>query len=155
MLVQGESFRPHDIEHLVDGTIGDFLGTLETMDVVEFNKAKESVLNDLNEFSKNLPQVAEKFYVDMDEQILEENDQTYAEIAETLTPKTLHLFAKEFLVNKPRRLTIELFANKISELELVYRLDPAKALDSRPYDVVSLESLLDRKMKANHQFKKE
>lgn len=152
--MQGESFRPNEIEHLVDKTILDFLNSLQNMEEDEFNKAKESVLFELNEWSQNLPQVADKFYVNMDEQILEESDQTYVEIAQTMTQKSLYLFAKEFLINKPRRLTIELFAKQISEQERAFRLESENTLDRRPYEVVSLESLIERKKKANQQFKK-
>lgn len=154
MLVQGESFRPNEIERLVDKTISDFLNSLQNMDAAEFDRAKESVLFNLNEWSQNLPQVADKYYVNMDEQILEESDQTYAEIAQTMTQKSLYLFAKEFLINKPRRLTIELFAKQITEHESTFRLEAEHTLDQRPYEVVSLESLIDRKLKANQQFKK-
>lgn len=99
--------------------------------------------------------MADKYYINMDEQILEESDQTYGEIAETMTPKSLYLYAKEFLVNKPRRMTIELFANKVSEEEIAFRLDTAQTLDKRPYEVVGLDYLIERKLRANHQFKKE
>jgi secreted Zn-dependent insulinase-like peptidase len=154
ILVQGESFRPNAIEDVVDKIVAEFLENLEKMDSEEFGKAKDSVLNELNEFSQDLPQVSQKFFVNMDEQILEEGDQTYSEIAESVSTKSLYLFAKDFLINKPRRLTIELFAKEVTIEEQAFRLNPQQSLDKKPYEVVTLEALMERKMRANHQFKK-
>ena len=153
VLVQGESFRPHMVEKSVDTTIANFLDSLSKMSDEEFSKAMQSVLFDLNEFSLNLPRVAEKYFSNMEEQILEENDQTYVDISQTITQTSLYFFAKEFFVNKPRRVTVELFANQISEEERTFKLGQEFNLDKRPYDVVTLEKMLERKAKANQMFK--
>ena len=113
VLIQGEGFRPNLVEQSVDNTIATFLDSLNHMSEEEFNKARESVLFDLNEFSLNLPRVAEKYFANMEEQILEESEQSYLELSRTVTQTSLYYFAKEFFVNKPRRITIELFAKQL------------------------------------------
>lgn len=154
ILVQGESFRPNAIESVVDRVISEFLTKLENMEADEFQKAKDSVLNELNEFSQDLDQVSQKFYVNMDEQLLEEGDQTYNEIGESCTTKSLYLFAKDFLVNKPRRLTIELFAKEVTLEEQAFRMDASQSLDKRAYEVVTMDFLIEKRTRVNHTFKK-
>lgn len=155
ILVEGESFRPNNIEKVVDETISNFIKGIMSYDDEDFIAAKDNTLQQLSEFSPNLPSVAEKFLVNMDEQLLSEDDQTYEEISKSITKNSLYLFAKDFLINRPRRLTIELFANKIESNEMSFKLEADLNLDKRNYEVVTLDYLLDRKQSANHRFKKE
>ena len=151
--MQGESFRPNQIEKTVEKTLKNFLEEIKSMDENDFMEAKQSILNELNEFSTSLPHVAEKYFARMEENILEENDQNYTTISNSLTQESLYLFAKEFFVNKPRRITLELFANSISEDESGFNLSSEFTLDQREYELCTIDSLLERKTRVSFPLK--
>ena len=124
-----------------------FLEKLETVGDEEFQTAKGSILEALNEFSIDLLNVSSKYYLHLNEQFLNEDDQTYEQIAKTVTQSTLHHFAKQFLINTPRRFTIELFSDSLTNEEKDFKLEKELNLDKKGYDVVDLEALIAKKLK--------
>lgn len=67
VLVQGEKFRPTEIESKVDDTISKFLDFLKTIDVNKLDAIKKQTIEDLNEFSIHLEDVAEKYQSTIEE----------------------------------------------------------------------------------------
>lgn len=102
---------------------------------------KRQVLGDLTEFSSSLQEVAGKYYDRLEDKLLEKDERSYQEIVADVSQITLRDFAEEFLVRKTRRLTIELFAGKISKKEREYRLLGNFNLGQREYTLAKLEEL--------------
>lgn len=122
-----------------------FLEDLRNIDDHEFQAVKSSVLSDITTFSNSLKDVADKYYDDMDEEMLEPNEHSYHELCKGITQKSLQRFAKERLVKQSRRLTIELFAKKITEEERCFRLMPSFNLNQQSYQLTSIEEMMKRK----------
>ena len=129
------------------------LEEIQSMPEEKFKAGKAKVLEQINEFSIDLQNVSQKYYLNLEEQIMEEDDQSNDSISETITQSSLYFFVKEWLINKSRRITIELFAKKISETEQQFKLPSEQNLDKRGYDIVTFEEMIKRKSETNHKFK--
>lgn len=146
ILVQGENFRPHKVEALVDDMMSVFLEDLSHIDDHEFAGVKQSVLGDMTSFSNSLHDVADKYYDAVEEELLEPNSKSYADLARGVTQKSLQKFAKKHLVKESRRLTIELFAKKMTQEEQIFRLMPSFNLNQQGYKLTTIDDLLKRKV---------
>ncbi len=72
---------------------------------------------------------------------LENDPQSYQEIYDNFELKDLRDFVVDKLVKNTRRVTIELFANKITDKEKNYKLLDAYSLDGGNYELIGLEEL--------------
>ena len=80
ILVQGEKFRPHEIETIVDDLIKSFLDSVSSINDIELASVKQSTLSELSEFSTSLQEVAEKYNDNMEDKLMKNNEEDYAEI---------------------------------------------------------------------------
>ena len=145
ILVQGENFRPHKVEALVDDMMSVFLEDILHIDDHEFLAVKQSVLMELTTFTNSLKDVSEKFYDSIEDEILNPNEKPYSELIKSINQKSLKAFAKRFMIKESRRVTIELFAKKITEEEQSFRLMPSFNLNQKGYQIKSLNEMLTRK----------
>ena len=67
ILIQGEKFRPHEIEKEVEKTIIDFLDEIKRLDHIEFKKIVLTKINNMVEFSDDLGEVASSIYTEIDQ----------------------------------------------------------------------------------------
>lgn len=145
IIVQGENFRPHKVEALVDDMLSLFLQGIKHIDSREFASVKEKVLLNQITFSNSLKDVADKYYSSMQEKIFNPNERDYTELMKLVTPHSLYAFAKKFMMQESRRLTIELFAKQISAEEKNFLLMPSFNLNQKGYEITSLEVLTEKK----------
>lgn len=144
-MVQGEKFRPHKLEGVVDDMLQLFLSTITKIPKSELAVVKQSVLSDLTEFSSSLQDVAGKYYENIEDSILDKDEKSYSDIMADLNQISLRDFAEGFLIRNSRRVTIELFANRISDAEKTYQLLSNFSLNQKEYKVVTLDELVKRK----------
>jgi len=149
VLVQGESFRPHQIEHQIDGTIQKFIDGLMAISEEEFEKVKTLMLEQLTEFSVLLENIHEKYHHSVEEQILKEDDVSFEDISKSLTRESMQEFAKEFFVQNQRRVTIELFANRVSEDEAQFNMASSLSLGKQAYTITNLAEMAQLKAGIN------
>lgn len=140
-MVQGEKFRPHKLEAIVDDMLQLFLSSISSIQLAELSVVKRQVLSDLTEFSTSLQEVAGKYYDGLEDKLLEKDERSYEEIVADVNQISLRDFAEEFLIRKTRRLTIELFAGKLKKKEREYRLLGNFNLGQREYTLAKLEDL--------------
>lgn len=145
VLVQGENFRPHNIETQIDGMIEGFLQEMRSLTNEDLDKVKNHMLENLIEFSAVLEDVHEKYYMNVEEQILHEDSMNYTDIAAKINPRSLYQFAEDFFVKNQRRLTIELFASKITKEEHDFRMPSTFSLDKKPYTLKTIDELVAMK----------
>lgn len=67
ILIQGEKFRPHEIEKEVEKTIVDFLSEIKRLDHIEFKKIVLTKINNMVEFSDDLGEVSSSIYTEIDQ----------------------------------------------------------------------------------------
>ena len=144
-MVQGEKFRPQKLEGVVDDMLQIFLKNILEIGKSELDIVKQTTLSDLVDFSSSLEEVADKYYDNIEEDLLDENEQSYEKIIQEVSQVSIRDFAEEFLIRKSRRVTIELFANKMSESEKNYQLMKNFSLTQKEYSIVSLDELVKRK----------
>ena len=144
-MVQGENFRPHKVEALVDDMMTVFMEDLGHIEEKEFAAVKQNKLMELTSFSNSLQDVSDKFYDAVEEELLDPNEKTYAELVKEVTPKSLQRFARKYLVKESRRVTVELFAKKMAAEEKEFRLMPSFNLSGQAYQVTSVDEMLKRK----------
>lgn len=147
ILVQGENFRPHKVEALVDDMMSVFLEGIKHIDEKEFASVKQKILFEQIAFTNSLKDVADKYYDSVEEQLLNPNEKEYSELMKQVTLKSLYQFARRFLVKESRRITIELFAKKITDEEATYKLLPSFNLNQKSYQIWSLDDVVQRKSK--------
>ena len=124
-----------------------FLAKLKQIDSHEFRSVKETVLRDLTSFSNSLDDVSDKYFEAIEEEMLNINEKPYSELIKKVTQKSLHSFAKKFLVHESRRITIELYAKDLKEEEKNFKLIPSFNLNQRAYQITSLEEIMAHKQK--------
>ncbi|MCA6492174.1 MAG: hypothetical protein IM572_05825 [Chitinophagaceae bacterium] len=149
VLVQGESFRPHQIEHQIDGTLQKFIDELRQIPTDEFEKVKLLMLEQMTEFSVLLENIHSKYHHNVEEQILKEDDMSFQDISKSLTLDSMQEFATEFFVKNQRRVTIELFANRVNEDEAFFNMDRSFSLNKEPYTITSLAEMAELKAGIN------
>lgn len=66
-MIQGENFRPNGIEQLIDELLEQFIKDLESIDDADFAKAKQAIVEDLTDFTTNLDDVSNKYYLSVEE----------------------------------------------------------------------------------------
>ena len=150
VLVQGESFRPHQIEHQVDGMIQTFIQGLTGISEEEFEKVKALMLEQLTEFSVLLENIHEKYHHAVEEQILKEDDVSFEDISKSLTRESIQEFANEFFVQNQRRVTIELFASRVDEDEARFTMASSLGLGKKAYTITSLAEMAQLKAAASN-----
>ena len=143
--MQGENFRPHKVEALVDDMMAVFLADISYIEEHEFAAVKLTILNEVTSFTSSLRDVSSRYYESIEDELLTPNEKSFAEIMKGISQKSLQVFAKKFLVKESRRITIELFAKKLSEDERDFKLLPSFNLNQKQYRVSGLEELVARK----------
>ncbi len=146
MIVQGETFRPTEVEKVVDQTIAEFIEGLNKITPERLEKFKKKTLEDLHEFPNSLGEISDKYVSSVEEQVLGDSIEDYQEIAKRITVKYLYEFAKKTFVEKSQRVTIELFANEVRENEKTFEEKTEAILDKKTYKLIQLKDLL---VKAN------
>ena len=129
----------------MDDMLQLFLSTITKIPKNELAVVKQSVLSDLTEFSSSLQDVAGKYYENIEDQILDKDEKSYGVIMNEVSQISLRDFAEGFLIRKSRRVTIELFANRISDTEKNYQLLSNFSLNQKEYKIVTLDELVKRK----------
>ena len=122
-----------------------FLADISYIEEHEFASVKQNVLNEITVFTSSLKDVSGKYYDSIEDDLLTPNEKSFAEIIKGINQKSLHVFAKKFLVKESRRITIELFAKKLNEEERDFKLLPSFNLNQKQYRVTNLEELIGRK----------
>lgn len=144
VIVQGEKFRPTGIENIVDDTILSFIEGLKKITPERLEKFKKKTIEDLHEFPNSLSDVADRYISSVEEQILGESTEDYTEIAKQITVDFLSNLAKKVFVEKPERITIELFANEVGKDEITFMEKADALLDKKTYKLVQLQDLLEQ-----------
>lgn len=67
ILIQGEKFRPHEIEKEVEKTIIEFLNEIKKLDHSEFLKIVRTKINNVVEFSDDMSEVASSIYTEINQ----------------------------------------------------------------------------------------
>ena len=141
VLIQGENFRPHQIEKAVDQTLKEFIDNIKKMSLLEIKNQMEDTINDIMQFPDDLDEVASKIYYHLEEEKVNLDKSDYEDIFNNVTVEEFYDFAYNSLVNDCKRVTIELFANEVREEEMRFKLLDVFSLDQREYEVVPLEVL--------------
>ena len=151
VLVQGESFRPHDIEGDVDDTLASFLKEIKGMKKSDFDSILRKTVRQLEYFPSDLDAVSDKLFMDMEEVLTDGKPESYISIYRKMTKEGLYEFIDGFMRKNFRRLTIELFANQVTPEEKDYRQIPDFNLNRKPYTLTDIETLVAKKFsqKAN------
>jgi secreted Zn-dependent insulinase-like peptidase len=133
------------LEGVVDDMLQLFLRSIADIKVGDLEIVKRSVLAELVEFSVSLEDVTQRYFDDVEDSLLDQNELEYQDVVKAVDQLSLRNFAEEFLVRQSKRLTIELFANQITTGEEQYRLQKNFSLNQREYSIVTLEELRKRK----------
>jgi hypothetical protein len=67
VLVQGEKFRPDAIEKTIDEMILNFIDTLKILTSESLELIKKKTVEELNDFSPQLSEVADKYQASVEE----------------------------------------------------------------------------------------
>ncbi len=143
MIVQGETFRPTEIEKIVDETIIGFIEKLKKLTPETLEKVKKKTIEDFHEFPDSLGDISERYISSIEEQILNESTEDYQDIAKSISVEYLCNFAKNVFIEKARRVTIELFANEVRDKERDFVENKDAMLDKKVYKLVGLKELTE------------
>ena len=111
------------------------------MDLEEIRNEVDENIQEIKQFPDDLDEIASKIYYHLEEEKVNLDKTSYDEILDNIDVNELYQFAKKGLIDNSRRITIELFANKIDPEEANFKLLEVFALDQRPYEIVPLEIL--------------
>jgi hypothetical protein len=66
----------------------------------------------------------------------------YEEISKKVTAKSLSDFAHSIFIDKSQRLTVELFANGMTDKEKEFKAEAKDNINKKSYELVELDNLL-------------
>lgn len=142
IILQGESFRPNEIETVVEDTVREFIEELRAKAESEITQLKDLVVERYTEFTNSLSDVTSREWDFIHEAYILGEEGDYVKEAEEIQLQDLVDFAEEMFVNTQKRVTIELFAHGVSREEEEFQLQKSQALGGFEYKTVSLDEML-------------
>ena len=142
IILQGESFRPSEVESVVEDTVREFIEELRAKPVSEIAQLKDLVVERYTEFTNSLSDVTSREWDFIHEAYILGEEGDYVKEAEEIQLQDLVDFAEEMFVKTQKRVTVELFAHGVSPQEEEFQLQKNKALGGFEYETVSLDEML-------------
>lgn len=142
IILQGESFRPSDIESVVEDTVREFIAELKSKSGEEIEQLKELIVERYTEFTNSLSDVTSREWDFIHEAYILGEDGDYIREAKDIRLEDLVKFAEDMFLTTQKRVTIELFAHGASKEEMEYEIERSQALGGKEYEIVSLDEML-------------
>jgi secreted Zn-dependent insulinase-like peptidase len=159
ILVQGENFRPADIEKDIEETVLEFIEQLKEKSEQELDDIKMLVVEKYTEFSNSLSDVTSKEWEFIESAYILGEKTDYEKVAMNITKEDVLEFAMQTFIHKQKRITVELFAHGLTEDEHRFQLLPEDALGGLEYEIRNLDEVMkirdhsveyfERKLKMN------
>jgi len=142
ILVQGENFRPADIEKDIEDTVLELIEQIKNKSPSELDDMKMLVIEKYTEFSNSLSDVTSKEWEFIEAAYILGEKTDYERVAFDITKEEIIEFAMETFIHKQKRITVELFAHGLTEDEHRYQLLPEDSLGGLEYEIRSLDEIM-------------
>ena len=155
ILIQGEKFRPTEIEGDIEDTIRDFFEELKMKSVDDVEGLKSVILQNYTEFTNSLEDVTGKLWDFIEEEYILNEEQDYDTIAKGISLKDLIEYYQSTFYDNQRRITLQLFAHELKDEERDFHLEEGKRLVNMDYQVKSLDEMIAMREGSVKTFKRE
>ena len=155
ILVQGEKFRPNEIEGDIEDTIREFMVLLNKKTNAEVEELKAVILEYYTEFTNSLDDVTSKEWDFLEEEYVLNENEDYEKVAENISKEDLIDYCQTTFYDLQRRLTVQLFSNKVTPEEQKYRLEDDKMLVDMPYDFKTVDEMIKIRESSVAKFSRE
>jgi hypothetical protein len=159
ILIQGENFRPADIEKDIEETVLEFIEQLKEKTDQELDDIKMLVVEKYTEFSNSLSDVTSKEWEFIESAYILGEKTDYEKVAIDITKEDILDFAMQTFIHRQKRITVELFAHGLTEDEHRFQLLPENSLGGLEYEIRNLDEVMrirdnsveyfERKLKMN------
>ena len=154
ILVQGEKFRPTEIEDDIETTIKDFFEELKAKTADEVEGLKSVILQNYTEFTNSLEDVTSKLWDFIEEEYILDEKQDYETIAGSISLKDMTDYYQSTFFDNQRRITLQLFAHELKPEEASFKLDKSKQLIDLEYQIKSLDEMIQLRKDSVKTFKR-
>ena len=142
LLLIGEQFRPSEVESRIDDLFKLFIKTIKEESLEKIDQTKNSVIDELTDFGNNLEDIAQKEWIFMKDKYLLQDNSDYFKMVDSISKLDLTNFMDDLLIKNQRRVTLEIFAHKMTEEEENYKGEPSIALGALRYKAMGLQEML-------------
>jgi secreted Zn-dependent insulinase-like peptidase len=142
ILIQGEKFRPTEIEGLIEDTIRDFQKELQNKSQGDLDDLKNILIKEYTEFTNDLGDVTSKLWDFIEEEYILDEKQDYETIASKITLDEILKYYQTTFFDNQRRITLQLFAHELKPEEQSFVIDPKKRLVDLDYQIKSLDEMI-------------
>ena len=157
ILIQGEKFRPNEIEGLIEDTIREFQEELKKKTSTDLDDLKSILIRDYTEFTNDIGDVTSKLWDFIEEEYILNENQDYETIAQKITMEDILKYYQSTFFDNLRRITLQLYAHELKEEEKNFRIEPAKRLVDLDYQIKSLDEMIQMRkdsVKTFHRIRK-
>ena len=155
ILVQGEKFRPNEIESDIEDTIREFFEELKKKSSTEIENLKAIILQNYTEFTNSLEDVTGKLWDFIEEEYILEEKQDYETIATGISLKELIEYYQNTFFKNQKRITLQLYAHELKPEEANFKIDPSKRLIDLDYQIKSLDEMIAMRENSVEKFDRE
>jgi secreted Zn-dependent insulinase-like peptidase len=155
ILIQGEKFRPTEIEGDIEDTIRDFFEELKAKTTEEVEGLKKMILQNYTEFTNSLEDVTGKLWDFIEEEYILEEEQDYETIAKQISLQDMVDYYQSTFYDNQRRITLQLFAHELKEEEKNFKLEEGKRLVNLDYQFKSIDEMIQMRQNSVQTFKRE
>ena len=155
ILIQGEKFRPTEIEGDIEDTIREFFEELKGKSNDEVESLKSVILQNYTEFTNSLEDVTGKLWDFIEEEYILEEEQDYETIAKQITLQDMVEYYQSTFYDHQKRITLQLFAHELKEEEKTFKLEEGKRLINLEYQFKSIDEMIQMRQDSVKTFKRE
>jgi secreted Zn-dependent insulinase-like peptidase len=145
ILVQGENFRPTDIEKDIEQTILEFMDIIENKTIEDIEDIKFLMLERFTEFSNSLEDVTAKEWDFIETEYILQEKPEYQKIADDIQKEDLIEFCKDVFLNHQKRISIELFAHQMTKEEESFELLTEESLGGVSYELKTVDEMIKKR----------
>ena len=142
IMIQGQKFRPTEIEGLIEDTIRNFFEELKKKTNNELDDLKDLIVRNYTEFTNSIGDVASKLWDFIEEEYILEEEQDYETIATSITLSDLTEYYQSTFFDNQKRITLQLFSKELKEEEKNFTIDPNKRLIDLDYQIKSIDEMI-------------
>lgn len=142
ILVQGENFRPAEIEKVIEDTVLEFIEQLRAKTDEELDDIKMLVVEKYTEFSNSLSDVTSKEWNFIEAEYILGERADYEKEALDVSKDEIIQFAEQMFIHRQKRITVELFAHGLTEDEHRFQLLEQDSLGGLQYEIRSLDEIV-------------